>query len=55
MIEPVRPIYASVAFDNYGSQKVLTKYGFKKTGVDKGFTNARQTEMEEYIYQLADW
>jgi ribosomal-protein-alanine N-acetyltransferase len=54
MIEPVRPIYASVAFDNYGSQKVLTKCGFIKTGVDKGFANARQKEIAAYIYQLAD-
>ncbi|NHA06462.1 GNAT family N-acetyltransferase [Mucilaginibacter sp. HC2] len=53
-IEPIRPIYAGVAFDNYGSQKVLEKCGFIKTGQDKGFANARQTEIEEYIYKLSD-
>lgn len=53
-IERIRPIYAGVAFDNYGSQKVLEKCGFIKTGQDKGFANARQTEIEEYIYKLSD-
>ena len=51
-IEQIRPIYARVAFDNYGSQKVLEKCGFVKIGKDKGFANARQTEIEEYIYKL---
>lgn len=53
-IEPARPIYAGVAFDNYGSQKVLEKCGFVKTGTDKGFANARQTEIEEFIYTLSE-
>lgn len=53
-IEKIRPIYARVAFDNYGSQKVLEKCGYVKTGKDKGFANARQTEIEEYIYKLSD-
>ena len=51
-IEPARPIYGRVAFDNFGSQKVLEKCGFVKIGKDKGFANARQTEIEEYIYRL---
>lgn len=51
-IEPTRPIYARVAFDNYGSQRVLEKCGFIKIGTDKGFANARQAEIEEYIYEL---
>jgi [ribosomal protein S5]-alanine N-acetyltransferase len=50
-LEQARPIYARVAFDNYGSQKVLEKCGFVKTGQDKGFANARQAEIEEYIYK----
>ncbi len=53
-IEKVRPIYARTAFDNYGSQKVLEKCGFVKIGTDKGFANARQAEIEEYIYKLSD-
>lgn len=52
-IERIRPIYGRVAFDNYGSQKVLEKCGFVKIGKDKGFANARQTEIEEYIYKLS--
>jgi ribosomal-protein-alanine N-acetyltransferase len=50
--EPNRPIYGRTAFDNYGSQKVLEKCGFVKIGTDKGFANARQAEIEEYIYKL---
>jgi RimJ/RimL family protein N-acetyltransferase len=53
-IEKIRPIYARVAFDNYGSQRVLEKCGFVKIGKDKGFANARQTEIEEFIYKLSD-
>ena len=52
-METIRPIYGRVAFDNYGSQKVLEKCGFVKIGKDKGFANARQTEIEEYIYKLS--
>lgn len=53
-IERNRPLFGRVAFDNFGSQKVLEKAGFIKTGTDKGFANARQTEIEEYIYKLSD-
>ena len=48
-----RPICGRVAFDNFGSQKVLEKCGFIKLGTDKGFANARQTEIEEFIYKLS--
>jgi RimJ/RimL family protein N-acetyltransferase len=51
-IENTRPIFGRVSFDNYGSQKVLEKCGFIKIGKDKGFANARQTEIEEFIYKL---
>ena len=51
-IENIRPILGRVAFDNYSSQKVLEKCGFVKIGKDKGFANARQTEIEEFIYRL---
>ena len=51
-IETARPIIARVAFDNIGSQKVLEKCGFVKTGSDKGFANARQAVIEEFIYTL---
>lgn len=51
-IETTRPIFGRVAFDNPGSQKVLEKCGFIKIGTDKGFANARQMEIEEFIYRL---
>lgn len=51
-LETARPIFGRVAFDNFGSQKVLEKCGFVKIGADKGFANARQTEIEEFIYKL---
>lgn len=51
--EQTRPIYGRVAYDNIGSQKVLEKCGFIKIGIDKGFANARQMEIEEYIYKLS--
>jgi ribosomal-protein-alanine N-acetyltransferase len=54
MIEQSRPIFGRVAFDNYGSQKVLEKCGFVKIGTDNGFANARQEEVEEFIYKLSD-
>jgi len=53
-IELTRPIFARVAFDNYGSQKVLEKCGFVKVGRDKGFASARQQEIEEFIYKLTN-
>jgi ribosomal-protein-alanine N-acetyltransferase len=51
-IENMRPIFARVAFDNFGSQKILEKSGFLKVGTDKGYANARRTEIEEFIYKL---
>lgn len=51
-IEPARPLFGRVAFDNFGSQKVLEKCGFNKVGTDKGFANARHMEIEEFIYKL---
>ena len=51
-VETTRPLFGRVSFDNFGSQKVLEKCGFIKIGSDKGFANARQTEIEEFIYKL---
>lgn len=53
-METTRPLEGRVAFDNYGSQRVLEKCGFVRTGTDKGFANARQAEIEEYIYVLGE-
>lgn len=51
-LEQARPITGRTAFDNFASQKVLENCGFIKTGTDKGFANARQAEIEEFIYKL---
>ena len=51
-IETTRPVFGRVAFDNFGSQRVLERCGFVKIGSDKGFANARQAEIEEFIYKL---
>lgn len=51
-IETNRPMYGRVAFDNLGSQKVLENCGFVRVGTDRGFANARQIEIEEFIYRL---
>jgi len=50
--ETTRPVFGRVAFDNIGSQKVLERSGFTKIGEDKGFANARQAEITEFIYKL---
>ncbi len=48
--EQISPMYGRVAFDNYGFQRVLEKCGFVKIGKENGFANARQSEIEEYVY-----
>ncbi len=53
LLERVRPIFGRVAFDNFASQKVLENCGFRKIRSDKGFANARQMEIEEFIYILS--
>ena len=51
-IVTLRPLYARAVKDNIGSLRVLEKCGFVITGEDKGFANARQQEVEEYILML---
>lgn len=51
-MENNRPIYGRVAFDNFGSQKVLEKCDFKKIGIEKGYANGRKKEIEEFVYKL---
>ena len=47
-----RPVYARVAKDNTASLRVLEKCGFRISGEDKGFSNARGGEVEELILEL---
>ena len=49
----IRPLHARAAKDNIGSLKVLKKCGFIITGEDKGFSNARGEEVEEFILTLS--
>jgi RimJ/RimL family protein N-acetyltransferase len=47
-----RPLYARAVKDNIASVRVLEKCGFTITGEDKGFSNARGEEVEEFILRL---
>ena len=51
-VNRTRPIYARAAKDNVGSLRVLAKCGFAIVGADKGYANARGTEIEEYVLAL---
>lgn len=51
-IEASRPLHARVAFDNVRSQRVLEKSGFEKVDAVRSFANARNAEIEEYVYCL---
>ena len=51
-VNRTRPIYARAAKDNVGSLRVLAKCGFAIVGADKGYANARGTEVEEYVLAL---
>jgi RimJ/RimL family protein N-acetyltransferase len=47
-----RPLYARAAKDNIASIRVLEKCGFRITSEDKGFSNARGKDVEEFILKL---
>lgn len=49
---PTRPLYARVAKDNLASLRVLQKCGYAICGEDRGYANARGTEVEEFILRL---
>jgi RimJ/RimL family protein N-acetyltransferase len=49
-----RPLYARVAKDNLASLRVLEKCGFAISGEDRGFSNARAEEVEEYLLELGE-
>jgi len=48
-----RPLYARAAMDNIASIRVLEKCGFEIIGEDKGYSNSRAEEVEEYILKLS--
>ena len=47
-----RPLYARAAADNLGSIRVLEKCGFRRTGIERAFANARGEEIDEAIFVL---
>ena len=49
---PARPLIAHVVEDNLGSLKVLERRGFKQTGTEQVFSNARAEVVTEIILQL---
>ena len=50
----VRPLYARTAKDNLASLRVLQKCGFQVIGEDRGFAQARGTEIDEWVLRLED-
>jgi RimJ/RimL family protein N-acetyltransferase len=50
--ETTRPLYARAAKDNVASLRVLRKCGFATCGEDRGFSNARREQVEEYVLML---
>lgn len=51
-IEMERPLFARVAFDNVGSQRVLEKCGFVRIGQEQGYANARSGTIDQFVYRL---
>jgi RimJ/RimL family protein N-acetyltransferase len=49
---PERPLAARAAADNAGSLRVLEKCGFRVSGRDRGFANARGEEIDEVVLTL---
>lgn len=47
-----KKLYGRVVFDNVGSQIVLEKNGFIKTGTETNYANGRKQEVQEYVYRL---
>jgi RimJ/RimL family protein N-acetyltransferase len=51
-VDRSRPLTARVAADNVASRRVLEKCGFRVIGADRGFAEARSTEIEELVLRL---
>jgi len=49
-----RPLYGRCAADNVGSLRVLEKCGFARIRADRGFANARRTEIDEVVLELRE-
>ena len=51
-VERTRPIQATTARDNVGSQRVLEKCGFRRVGEGRAFANSRGEELDEVYFRL---
>lgn len=51
-VDPVRPIYGTVAADNDASRRVLEKCGFRPDGEGRAFANARREDIGELYFRL---
>jgi RimJ/RimL family protein N-acetyltransferase len=51
-VERTRPIKASTADDNVGSQRVLEKCGFRRVGARRAFATSRGEELDEVLFRL---
>lgn len=51
-VDPSRPLHARVASDNVASRRVLMKCGFRVIATDRGFAEARSSEIEELVLRL---
>jgi len=51
-LEAARPLWARVAFDNLGSQRVLEKNGFARVRTEQGYAAGRDAVIEEFVYVL---
>jgi RimJ/RimL family protein N-acetyltransferase len=50
---PERPVFGRCAADNTGSLRVLEKNGFVVEAEERGFANARGSEIDELLLRLA--
>ena len=50
---PERPVFGRCAADNTGSLRVLEKNGFVVEAEERGFANARGSEIDELVLRLA--
>jgi RimJ/RimL family protein N-acetyltransferase len=53
-VDPSRPLRARIAYDNVASRRVLEKCGFRVIAHERGFAEARSTEIEEFVLRLEE-
>jgi RimJ/RimL family protein N-acetyltransferase len=53
-VDPSRPLHARVASDNVVSRRVLEKCGFRLVATERGFAEARSSEIEEFVVRLEE-